>query len=169
MYEASLQENLDPYGEMNPEKMQRVLKKGKEILEKALKRSNEEEGQDHEEKVEIFDEGFVIERGGQNLSNGEKQLVSFLRILLRDSEVIFLDEATSNVDPTTDELMHKALFEMCEGRTLIVITHRLEYLKHYDRIILLDNGEIVDKGTYQEVMSKNSGALRKFIDENNKS
>jgi len=68
-----------------------------------------------------------------------------------------------------DELMHKALFEMSEGKTLIVITHRLEYLKHYDRIILMENGEIVDQGTYQEITNKPDGKLRRFIEENSRS
>ncbi len=102
MYEAGLLENLDPYGVINGEKMDEVLKKGREIIEKTVRKSEEEiEENEAEDKVELFDKKFMIERGGQNLSNGEKQLVGFLRILLKDSDVIFLDEATSNVDPTT--------------------------------------------------------------------
>jgi len=82
----------------------------------------------------------------------------------------FLLEINSFINRNTiDELMHKALFEMSEGKTLIVIIHRLEYLKHYDRIILMENGEIVDQGTYQEVLNKENGKLKKFIEENSRS
>ena len=101
MYEANLSENLDPYGVVSGEKTEEALKKGREIIEKAVRKSEEIEENEGEDKVELFDKRFGIERSGQNLSNGEKQLVSFLRILLKDSDVIFLDEATSNVDPTT--------------------------------------------------------------------
>lgn len=109
MYKATLKENLDPHSKVPIEKMQKVLEKGKEFMRKAASKNKEEEQTETSIKVElenaqserIFSEGFMIEKGGNNLSNGEKQIVNFMRILLRDSEVIFLDEATSNVDPVT--------------------------------------------------------------------
>lgn len=55
---------------------------------------------------------------------------------------------------------------MCKDRTLIVITHRLEYLKHYDRVVLMEAGEIVDQGSYEELMTKPGGKFRAFVDEN---
>jgi len=110
MYKASLKENLDPYSNIPHEKMQRVLEKGKDFMNKAAKKHKREQHTDMSINIEeeensqserIFSEGFLIEKGGNNLSNGEKQIVNFMRILLRDSDVIFLDEATSNVDPVT--------------------------------------------------------------------
>ncbi len=59
--------------------------------------------------------------------------------------------------------MHQALFEMCKNKTLIVITHRLDYLKFYDRVILLESGEIVDEGSYEELMMKQNGKFKEFL------
>ena len=110
MYKATLKENLDPHSNVPLEKLERVLEKGKEFMKKAARKQKVEDQAEMSVNVEeddtshgerIFSEGFMIEKGGNNLSNGEKQIVNFMRILLRDSDVIFLDEATSNVDPVT--------------------------------------------------------------------
>jgi len=175
MYEATLKDNLDPYGIVPKENLAKVLEKGKEFMRKAAEKHKEEktdgeamniinlEEGETQQSDRIFDEGFIIEKGGSNLSNGEKQIINFMRVLLRNSNVVFLDEATSNVDPVTDELMHQALFEMCQNKTLIVITHRLDYLKYYDRVILLEGGEIVDEGNYEELMLKQNGKFKEFL------
>lgn len=109
MYEATLKENLDPYGSISTEKLQKALEKGREIMQKAAIRYQQVECQKKkngkvkwfQDNAKLFQEDFKIERGGSNLSNGEKQIINFLRILLQDSHVVFLDEATSNVDPVT--------------------------------------------------------------------
>ena len=67
-----------------------------------------------------------------------------MRILLRDTNIVCLDEATSNMDPKTDELFHNALFEYCKEKTLIVITHRLERIKMYDRIFVMETGRLLE-------------------------
>lgn len=100
---------------------------------------------------------FEIEKSGKNLSNGEKQIINFLRILLKDAPIICLDEATSNMDPKTDEELHRALFDYVEGRTLIVITHRLERISEYDKIIVMDKGEVVEYGSYEELKKNKNG------------
>ncbi|EGR33825.1 hypothetical protein IMG5_035900, partial [Ichthyophthirius multifiliis] len=84
--------------------------------------------------------------GGTSLSNGQKQIINFLRIILRDSNIICLDEATSNMDPQTDQELHDQLFRLAENKTLIVITHRLENIDKFDRVVVLDNGSIVECG-----------------------
>jgi len=111
MYEATLKENLDPYGIIPKENLMKVLEMGKEFMRKAAEQKHKEEekeeielvkeGEEKNQSDRIFDEGFIIEKGGSNLSNGEKQIINFMRVLLRDSNVVFLDEATSNVDPVT--------------------------------------------------------------------
>ena len=59
--------------------------------------------------------------------------------------------------------MHQALFELCENKTLIVITHRVDYLRYYDRVILMEGGEIVDEGNFEELMNKTDGKFREFL------
>jgi ABC-type bacteriocin/lantibiotic exporter with double-glycine peptidase domain len=81
---------------------------------------------------------FEVENSGNNLSNGQKQIINFLRILINEHEIVCLDEATSNMDPTSDQLVHDKLFEFCQYKTLIVITHRLENIDKFDTIIVMD-------------------------------
>eukprot|EP01017_Pseudomicrothorax_dubius_P044474 TRINITY_DN7517_c0_g1_i1.p1 TRINITY_DN7517_c0_g1~~TRINITY_DN7517_c0_g1_i1.p1 ORF type:complete len:542 (-),score=157.91 TRINITY_DN7517_c0_g1_i1:58-1683(-) len=101
--------------------------------------------------------GFEVANGGSNLSNGEKQIVNFLRVFLLDREVICLDEANSNVDPETDEQLMKSLFSLTADKTLLMISHRLENLAKFDRIFVLDQGRLVESGTF-EALSSNSGS-----------
>ena len=70
---------------------------------------------------------------------------------MKEKDIICLDEATSNMDPKTDEILHKKLFEFTLGKTLIVITHRLENIHKFDRIIVMDEGKIVEQGKYEEL------------------
>eukprot|EP01016_Furgasonia_blochmanni_P049536 TRINITY_DN7529_c0_g4_i2.p1 TRINITY_DN7529_c0_g4~~TRINITY_DN7529_c0_g4_i2.p1 ORF type:complete len:191 (-),score=64.90 TRINITY_DN7529_c0_g4_i2:61-633(-) len=104
---------------------------------------------------------FEIQKSGRNLSNGEKQIINFLRILLRDSSIICLDEATSNMDPQTDEELHDALFDFASDKTMIVITHRLEKIHMYDKVAVLDRGEVVEFGNYRELSQKENGFFSK--------
>ncbi len=75
-----------------------------------------------------------------------------MRINLRDSQIICLDEATSNMDPETDSFIMKVLFELTKNKTLIMISHRLENLKHFDKIFVMSYGKIVETGTYEELL-----------------
>jgi ABC-type multidrug transport system fused ATPase/permease subunit len=70
---------------------------------------------------------------------------------MRNQDIICLDEATSNMDPHTDSILHEKLFEFSEGKTLIVITHRLENIHKYDKIVVMDNGVIVEEGNFEEL------------------
>ena len=87
---------------------------------------------------------FRIEEKLKNLSNGEKQLINLLRIIVENKDVICLDEATSNIDLATDELLHEKLFEFAKEKTLVVITHRIDYLDKFDVVYLMEEGRILD-------------------------
>jgi ABC-type multidrug transport system fused ATPase/permease subunit len=93
-----------------------------------------------------------VEERGKNLSVGERQLLCMARCLLQDAPVVIMDEATSAVDPQSEEILVKATEEFFEGRTQILIAHRLSTLLKCDRILWLDNGEIRRIGPVEEVL-----------------
>lgn len=93
------------------------------------------------------------ERGG-NLSLGQRQLISFARALVADAKILVLDEATANIDSYTEMLIQKALIKLLEGRTGLVIAHRLATIRGADRIIVLQNGELIETGNHDQLMAK---------------
>ena len=100
--------------------------------------------------------GFDTEIGdkGVKLSGGEKQRVAIARSLLKGSEIMILDEATSSLDSTTEKLIQEAIDQAVQGRTAIVIAHRLSTIKSVDKIVVIDNGIIVEEGTLETLLEK---------------
>jgi ATP-binding cassette subfamily B multidrug efflux pump len=92
---------------------------------------------------------------GANLSRGERQLLSFARALAFDPEILILDEATSSVDPETEGLIQDGLVALMRGRTSIIIAHRLSTILNVDRILVLRDGEIIERGTHEELVAAN--------------
>ena len=101
---------------------------------------------------------------GENLSTGEKQLIAFARILLRNPAIIILDEATANIDSETETLIQNALTVLSESRTTIVIAHRLSTIKNADTIYVMDGGRIVESGTHNELYLKEDGVYRSMYE-----
>jgi len=96
----------------------------------------------------------VLEQRGGNLSLGQRQLISFARALVADAKILVLDEATANIDSYTEMLIQKALVKLLEGRTGLVIAHRLATIRGADRIIVLQNGEKIESGNHDELMAQ---------------
>ena len=90
---------------------------------------------------------------GQNLSQGQRQLLAFARVLAADPEILVLDEATASIDTETELLIQDALQRLTEGRTSILIAHRLQTIQEADRVLVLDHGEIVELGTHEELLA----------------
>ena len=108
-------------------------------------------------------DSFKVEYLGNNLSTGEKQLIAFARMLLKNPSILILDEATANIDSETEQLIQKALSVLAEGRTTFVVAHRLSTIKDADRIYVLDDGRVVEQGTHSELYAMN-GKYRKMYD-----
>ena len=95
----------------------------------------------------------VAERGA-NFSAGERQLVAFARALLRDPEILILDEATAHVDPEAEELIEKGVAELMKGRTTLVIAHRLSTIRHSDLIVVMDKGVVIEQGKHDDLVAR---------------
>ncbi|MFW6313678.1 MAG: ABC transporter ATP-binding protein [Spirochaetota bacterium] len=95
-----------------------------------------------------------LTEGATNISTGERQLVSFARILAHDPRIIIMDEATSNIDTETEQLIQKAVEKVMENRTALVIAHRLSTIKNADRILVLSDGVLVEQGTHDELIGE---------------
>lgn len=124
--------------------------------------TSDEEVHEAARKAEIYDDiinmpdkfdSYVGERGVL-LSGGQKQRISIARIFLKNPPVLILDEATSALDTVTETRIQKAFDKLAEGRTTVIIAHRLSTIRGADRIVLIDDGEIKEDGTHQELMAK---------------
>ena len=118
------------------------------------------------EFIEALPEGYntVIGEGGASLSGGEKQRISIARAMMKDAPVIFLDEATANVDPENENDLMKAIQALTKEKTVIMIAHRLKTVEHADQILVVDHGKIVQQGAHENLM-KEEGIYRNFISE----
>ncbi len=93
-----------------------------------------------------------VKNGGGNFSAGERQLIAFARALYRDAKILILDEATASVDSDTESRMQHALKKLLEGRTAVIVAHRLSTIRSVNRIVVLQKGKVVERGTHQELV-----------------
>ena len=107
---------------------------------------------------------YNVKERGTMLSSGQRQLISFLRAYVTNPSVLVLDEATSSVDSYSEQLIQNATEKITKGRTSIVIAHRLATVKKADRIIVMDNGEIVEEGTHNELLNKQNGYYKNLYE-----
>lgn len=126
----------------------------KDQLEDAARKSN------CLEFIESFPDGFdtVVGERGIKLSGGQRQRVAIARAILKDPQILLLDEATSSLDAESERLVQEALDALMEGRTSIIIAHRLATIRDVDQIYVLENGHIVEQGTHDELVQREEGA-----------
>ena len=98
---------------------------------------------------------YIVGERGVTLSTGQRQLISFLRVYLRNPKILILDEATSSIDSHTEQILQNALQKISVGRTTIVIAHRLSTIVNSDKILLLENGKVLEEGSHSKLMNEN--------------
>lgn len=108
------------------------------------------------EFIEALPEGYDTElrERGTNLSSGQKQLLAFARVAIRDPQILVLDEATANLDVMTESLIQDALDRMLVGKTAIIIAHRLSTIKNVDRILVLQRGRLIESGSHDQLLKR---------------
>ena len=118
------------------------------------------------EFISALPDGYdtIVGEGGASLSGGEKQRISIARAMMKDAPVIFLDEATANVDPENENELVRAIQALTADKTVIMIAHRLKTVEHANQILVVDHGKIVQQGTHAELMDQD-GIYRDFISE----
>ena len=140
--EGSLKYNIDPFNIKEDTEIVSILKKiGFEYTETDDK---------------ILDR--KIEQNGSNLSVGEKQLICIARAIIRKTKIVIMDEATANIDMSTEEKIQKALQYVLNDSTVITVAHRIKTIIEYDKILVLDNGNIIEFDTPQNLL-KNEKSL----------
>ncbi len=105
----------------------------------------------------------VIGEGGGTLSGGEKQRLSIARAILKNAPIIILDEATASIDPENEHLIQQAISALTQGKTVITIAHRLATIEQADQILVIDDGQVVEQGTHDELL-RVPGKYREFVD-----
>lgn len=107
---------------------------------------------------------YDVKERGLMLSSGQRQLIAFLRAYVNNPSILILDEATSSIDTYSEELIQKATEKITEGRTSIIIAHRLATIVNADKIIVMDKGQIVEEGTHQELLKREQGYYKNLYD-----
>ena len=140
LIEGSLRENLDPVEKFDDESMIECLKSIE--MDYILK-----------------DNGlnFMIKENGDNLSAGERQLICMARAMIRKSKIIIMDEATSSIDYNTEQLIQKAILTTLKDSTVITIAHRIKTILEYDRILVFEQGRLIEQGSPKELIEKKEG------------
>ncbi len=134
----------------------------KQISRKDVEKASKEVGLD--KVLKKFGDGLdhKVTESGTNLSVGERQLISFTRILLYNPDVLILDEPTSNIDTETEKIIQEALKKVLIGRSAIMIAHRLSTIKNADRILVLSHGKLVEEGTHTNLIKNKNGVYHKL-------
>ena len=114
------------------------------------------------EFIEQTEQGYasLVGERGVKLSGGQRQRIAIARAILKNAPILILDEATSSLDSVTEKQIQRGLVHLMQGRTVVVVAHRLSTISHMDRILVFDQGRIVEDGSHDELLLKNGHYAR---------
>lgn len=165
MFSGSLRSNLDPFEEFNDENIFAALRRVELIPPEIDVSSNQREENIEDSNFNIFlDLSSSVSEGGLNFSQGQRQLICLARALLKRSTVVFMDEATASVDFETDEAIQKTIASEFVDSTILCIAHRLRTVIEYDRILVLDQGEIAEFASPLELLNTPNSIFHKMCE-----
>lgn len=141
LFQGTIRKNLDPFGLATDEQLWETLRRARIIKSEDL---NEVKSQTDPSKMHKFHLNRDVDVDGENFSLGEKQLIAFARALVQGSKILILDEATSSVDYATDKILQEAIVEEFSECTILCIAHRLKTILNYDRVMVMDQGQVVE-------------------------
>ncbi|KAK6464985.1 oligomycin resistance ATP-dependent permease [Scheffersomyces coipomensis] len=166
LFNGTIRDNLDPFGEHEDSKLFDAIRRAglmtMEELQEIQKRGDKYTGDS--EKLHKFHLDQVVEDEGENYSLGERQLIVFVRALVRDSKILILDEATSSVDYETDSKIQKTIATEFKDCTILCIAHRLKTIINYDKILTMDRGEIKEFDTPWMLFNSDNGIFRQMCE-----
>jgi ATP-binding cassette subfamily C (CFTR/MRP) protein 1 len=151
LIEGTLKENLDPVHKFTEEQIEEQMKAIG--LEDMLNKKNGLK--------------YKVSEGGLNLSVGERQLICIARAIMRKSKIIIMDEATSSIDYKTESLIQKSLEKSLKDSTVITIAHRIKTIINYDRIIVLQSGELIEQGSPRQLINSKKGTFYELYMQSN--
>ena len=150
--EGTLRDNIDPLRKYSDENIIKILN------DFALFTN-----MDNKEKL-----NFDIKEGGKNLSNGQKQLICFARALIKGNKIMILDEATSSLDIETEKIIQENIEKYLKNVTMLIITHHIHMVKNYEKIIVVDQGRIVEFGNYDSLLKNKNSHFYSLYEESKK-
>lgn len=170
LFQGTIRKNLDPFGEHSDNVLWDSLRRSGLLDEQTIKfcrrtQYDRANGVGYDD-LNKFHLDQVVEDEGSNFSLGERQLIALARSLVRNSKILILDEATSSVDFETDSKIQDTISNEFKQCTILCIAHRLKTILHYDRIIVMDQGNIAEKGTPWALYNQN-GIFRQMCDKAN--
>ena len=162
LFKGTIRKNLDPFGQYEDERLWDALEKSGAIEPKKLSAVKQEitNKDDTHSDMHRFHLEQVVEEDGANFSLGERQVLALSRALVRQSKILILDEATSSVDYKTDDKIQNRIVEAFSNCTILCIAHRIKTILDYDRIIVMDKGEIVETDTPWKLYENESSIFR---------
>jgi len=165
--EGTIRHNLDPFGQYDDDALWRALEKAhlkQKFADNAAATSRSSSGMQQQETDRLTGLNTPVDTDGDNFSVGEKQLICLSRALLRGNKMLLLDEPTASVDIKTDALIQSTIKEEFRDCTVMIIAHRLHTVVNYDKILVMDKGQVIEFGTPNELLIKSSGLFRSMMD-----
>lgn len=142
LFSGSLKENLDPEGKYSDDQIKKVMQSIK--VDQIFKNLD-----------------YIIVKNGANLSSGQKQLICLIRALLKDSGILIIDEATSDLDMKSQMIVEKIIAQ--SSKTIILITHKVATLVNFDNIVIFEDGQIIEKGSPKDLLTKESSFFQSLL------